>query len=199
MYINFSIFYRNFRFLTKEKNYGIISVKIRSSDMRIETKRLIITSFTIDMAEAVHLGSLDKSTRLFVPDEVFETVDDARDTLEYLISVYEGGEGPLVYPILLDSEYIGYVQAVPMDEGRWEIGYHINEQHRNFGYATEALTAFLPIIMKQLGISSILGITMEANKASQRVLEKCAFKKFFEGDDMYHGEIQPVVKLSYEI
>lgn len=167
--------------------------------MDIKTKRLIITSFSMEMAESVHLGSLDESTKRFVPDEVFETVDDARETLEYLISVYENGDGPLVYPILLDSEYIGYVQAVPMDNNCWEIGYHINEQHRNFGYATEALTAFLPIIMKQLGISSILGITMEANKASQRVLEKCAFKKFFEGDDMYHGEIQPVVKLSYEI
>ena len=199
MYINFSIFYRNFRFLTKEKNYGIISVKIRSSDMRIETKRLIITTFTIDRAEAVHLGSLDESTRLFVPDEVFETVDDARDTLEYLISVYEGGEGPLVYPILLCDEYIGYVQAVPMDDGRWEIGYHINENHRNQGYATEAVTAFLPTIMSRVGIVDILGITLRANKASQKVLEKCGFEKFFEGEDLYHGEMQDVVKLIYKI
>ena len=44
--------------------------------MKIETKRLIITKFTMDMAEAVHLNSLDEDNRRFVPDEVFETVEE---------------------------------------------------------------------------------------------------------------------------
>ena len=167
--------------------------------MNIKTERLTITDFTIEMAEAVHLGSLDEATRNFVPDEVFETIDDARDTLEYLISVYENCDGPLVYPILFDGEYIGYVQAVPMDDGRWEIGYHINENHRNQGYATEAVAAFLPTIMNKVGIVDILGITLRANKASQKVLEKCGFEKFFEGEDLYHGEMQDVVKLIYKM
>ena len=38
--------------------------------IRIETERLIITEFTMDMAEAVHLNSLDEDNRRFVPDEV---------------------------------------------------------------------------------------------------------------------------------
>ena len=38
--------------------------------MKIETERLIITEFTMDMAEAVHLNSLDEDNRRFVPDEV---------------------------------------------------------------------------------------------------------------------------------
>ena len=41
---------------------------------KIETPRLLITQFRMDMAEAVHLNSLDTDTRQFVPDEVFETV-----------------------------------------------------------------------------------------------------------------------------
>ena len=94
--------------------------------MRIETKRLIITQFTMDMAQAVHLQSLDEDNRRFVPDEVFETVEDAADTGGFLMGVYENGDGPLVYPVLLkDGTYIGYVQAVPFDDGTWEIGYHI--------------------------------------------------------------------------
>ena len=36
--------------------------------MRIETERLIITTFTMDMAEAVHLNSLDEDNRRFVPE-----------------------------------------------------------------------------------------------------------------------------------
>ena len=54
--------------------------------MRIETERLIITEFTADMAQAVHENSLDEDNRRFVPDEVFETVEDAREAVEFLMS-----------------------------------------------------------------------------------------------------------------
>ena len=36
--------------------------------MNIATERLVITRFTMDMAEAVHLNSLDEDNRRFVPD-----------------------------------------------------------------------------------------------------------------------------------
>ena len=52
--------------------------------MHLETERLIITDFTLDMAQDVHLNSLDEDNRRFVPDEVFETVEDARETLDFL-------------------------------------------------------------------------------------------------------------------
>ena len=54
--------------------------------MKIETERLIITEFTPDMAQAVHQNSLDEDTRRFLPDEVFETVEDAAETINFLIS-----------------------------------------------------------------------------------------------------------------
>ena len=44
--------------------------------MRIETKRLLITEFDMSMAETVHKNSLDEDNRRFVPDEVFETVNE---------------------------------------------------------------------------------------------------------------------------
>ena len=47
--------------------------------MRIETDRLVITELTPDMAQAVHENSLDEDTRRFVPDEVFETLEEARE------------------------------------------------------------------------------------------------------------------------
>lgn len=51
--------------------------------MRLETERLVITEFTTDMAQAVHENSLDEDTRRFLPDEVFETVEDALETIEF--------------------------------------------------------------------------------------------------------------------
>lgn len=169
--------------------------------MHIKTNRLIITNFTLDMAQAVHQNSLDEDTRRFLPDEVFETVDAAKETISYLMSQYENSEsdGPLVYPVLLpNGTNIGYVQAVPTENAAWEIGYHIAKQYTGKGYATEAVTAFLPEIMKQLNLKTIYGICDAENIASCKVLEKCGFKMEFEGQGVYQGKIRQIKKYIFK-
>ena len=166
--------------------------------MNIKTERLEITKFTLEMAEAVHLNSLDEDNRKFNPDEVFETIEDAKDTVEFLMSVYDNGDGPLVYPVvLLDGTNIGYVQAVPMDDDKWEIGYHIGKNYTGKGYATEAVKAFLPVIMDQLNITEMLGICVVENKASVKVMEKTGFVKEFEGMGSYQGEDREICRYTY--
>lgn len=166
--------------------------------MNIKTERLEITRFTMDMAQAVHLNSLDDDNRAFNPDEVFETLEIAEDTVGFLMSVYETGDGPLVYPVLLtDGTNVGYVQAVPMDDGTWEIGYHIAKAYTGKGYASEAVKAFLPVIMEKLGINEMLGICVAENKASIKVLENAGFVKEFEGLGIYQDEERHICKYRY--
>ena len=165
--------------------------------MRIETSRLVITDFRSDMAEAVHLGSLDEDTRRFLPDEVFETVEVAAAVIADLMECYEGTEGPFVHPMLAGGEYAGYVQLVPIGDGRWEIGYHTVKSMAGQGYATEAVQAFLPVMMDRMGLTQVAGIWDAENAASSRVLEKCGFTRIFEGEGMYHGAMQPIVKMMY--
>lgn len=166
----------------------------------LETERLIITEFTPDMAEAVHRNSLDGDTRCFVPDEVFETVEDAAETIEFLISRYGGDEGPFVYPVLLkNGENIGYVQAVPLDGGGWEIGYHIASAYTKTGCATEAVSAFLPVIMKKLGINRMAGVCLADNIASRRVMEKCGFVMEYTGTGDYHGSRHEICRYRFEL
>ena len=63
------------------------------------------------------------------------------------LTIYASGEGPLAYSVTQkDGTYIGYVQAVPFDDDTWEIGYHIGDNYTKQGYATEAVTAFLPVL-----------------------------------------------------
>lgn len=162
--------------------------------MRIETKRTIITEFDLSMAESVHKNSLDEDNRRFVPDEVFETVEDAKETIEFLMSVYESGDGPLVYPILLkDGTNVGYVQLVPIEEG-FEVGYHIGKEYTQNGYATEALEAFLNDIMPRKGLDKVYGICVSENIASKKVMEKCGFQKEYEGIGEYQGESRQIAK-----
>lgn len=166
--------------------------------MNIKTERLYITNFTADMAESVHKNSLDEDNRRFVPDEVFETVEDAKETIEFLMSVYENGDGPLVYPVLLnDGTNIGYVQAVPLENNEWEIGYHIGKDYTKKGYATEAVKAFLPVIMTKLSITKMTGICLSENKGSVKVMEKSGFVKDFEGLGNYQGEQKNICKFTY--
>lgn len=162
--------------------------------MRIETERLIITEFDLSMAESVHKNSLDEDNRRFVPDEVFETVEDARETIEFLMSVYESGDGPLVYPVLLkDGTNVGYVQLVPLEEG-YEIGYHIGGDYTRRGYATEAMKAFLPDVMTKKELDEVYGICVSENIASKKVMEKCGFQKEFEGMGRYQGTDREIAR-----
>lgn len=139
-------------------------------NMKIETKRLTITELDMSMAE----------------------------TVEFLMDVYKNGNGSLVYPVALkDGTYIGYVQAVPFDDGTWEVGYHIVDKFTKQGYATEALTEFLPVIMKQIGITEMTGICLADNKASVKVMERCGFIKLYEGIGNYRGEEREICKFVY--
>ncbi len=162
----------------------------------VETDRLLITEMTMDMATDVHKNSLDEDTRRFVPDEVFETLEDARETVEFLMSQYSSADGPLVYAVLLKdgNKNIGYVQLVPIGEGKWEIGYHMAKQYTCNGYTTEAVTAFLPIMAKKVGIKEVYGIRLLENVASRRVLDKCGFENSFEGEGEYHDGVYEISK-----
>lgn len=160
----------------------------------IETARLRIRTFTSDMAEAVHLNSLDEENRRFVPDEVFETIEDARNTIDFLMDRYDSDNGPFVYPILLKTgENIGHVQIARIDNG-WEIGYHIAKNHTGRGYATEAVRAFLPVIAEKLQIPEVYGICLAENTASVHVMEKSGFEQLFQGSGVYQGQKCEIVK-----
>lgn len=164
--------------------------------MRLETERLVITEFTPEMAEDVHKNSLDEDNRRFVPDEVFETVEEAGETIGFLMSRYGGTEGPLVYPVLTKrgGENIGYVQLAPLEDGTWEIGYHIAKSHTGRGYATEAVKAFLPAAAETVGAGEVLGVCLSENIASKHVLLKCGFVPAFEGTGDYQGEQREVFR-----
>ena len=164
--------------------------------MRIETARLIIREFSPGMAQDVHENSLDEDNRRFVPDEVFETVEEATETVAFLMSQYGGTEGPLAYPVLIKNSgaNIGYVQLVPLGNGTWEIGYHIAKKHTGNGYATEAVSAFLPVMARTVGTDEVQGICLSENVASKRVLLKCGFDPVFEGAGDYQGEKREIFR-----
>ena len=164
--------------------------------MQIKTEHLTITTFFPDMAQAVYENSQDDDTRRFVPDEVYDSVEEACEAIEFLMSRYDSTDGPFVYPIITNDsgKNIGYIQLCKLDEGTWEIGYHIAKNFTGKGYATEAVKAFLPVMVQNHNLKEVYGICLVENTASVRVLEKCGFTQIYKGMGNYQGKDAQIIK-----
>ena len=164
--------------------------------MNIKTLRLTITTFSQAMAQSVYENSQDDDTRRFVPDEVYDSAEEARAAIEFLMSRYDSDDGPFVYPIITNDggKNIGYIQLCQIDDGSWEIGYHIAKQFTGKGYATEAVKAFLTAMAQKLNLKEVYGICLAENTASVRVLEKCGFTRIYQGRGNYQGQEAQIIK-----
>ena len=161
----------------------------------IENDRLQIVKMDKSMYFDIYQNSLDKDNRKYVPDEVFDCLEEASEVVNRIISAYGSEDGPFVYSVIRkkDNVNLGYVQLVKLEEG-WEIGYHIAAIFTGNGYATEAVNLFIKYIQNNTNVKQIFGIALAANKASRRVLEKCGFELIYEGIGLYQGRKRKIVK-----
>ena len=166
----------------------------------METERLIITRFDLSFVGSAQRLSVEQSNRAFLPDEVFETVEDAQRAIEALIAAYDGVEGPFVYPVVrrTDGAHMGHVEAAQIGPGRWEVGYHIGEAYQGHGYATEAVRAFMPFILEKLGVDRLYGVCRADNAASCRVLERSGYLLAEEAIGPYLGQETLVRRYIYQ-
>ena len=148
------------------------------------------------MAQSVYENSQDDDTRRFVPDEVYDSVEEARVAIEFLMSLYNTVDGPFVYPIITNEngKNIGYVQLCKLDDENWEIGYHIAKDFTGKGCATEAVKAFISVMAEKLNLKEVYGICLAENIASVRVLEKCGFTQIYKDMGNYQGKDTEIIK-----
>ena len=168
---------------------------INSSEVIIQDDDIQIVKMNTSMYYDVHRNSLDEDNRKFVPDEVFETIEEASQVVDYIIQSYDSEDGPFIYAIIrkIDNANIGYVQLIKIEEG-WEIGYHIAKIFTGHGYATRAVTLFINYLKENIDLDLIYGVALATNKASRRVLQKCGFELIFEGTGIYQGRKRKIIK-----
>ena len=89
--------------------------------------------------------------------------------------------------------------------GKWLIQYRYTDwqgkrrKSTKRGFATEAVNAFLPVIMPRFGLDRIKGICLADNKASQKVMERCGFIKEYEGPGPYQGAQRNICRYYYSL
>lgn len=161
----------------------------------IQNERITLSKMDENMIFDIWKNSLDEDNRKYVPDEVFESLEETNDVVDQIIKNYEAKDGPFVYAIIRneDGANLGYVQLVKIEDG-WEIGYHIAKRYTNNGYATDSLKLFIKYIKENTKLNELYGIALAANKASTRVLEKCGFELIYNGPGIYQGKKRNIVK-----
>ncbi len=168
---------------------------ITSNQVIAENETLSIVEMNETMYYDVYRNSQDEDNRKYVPDEVFETLEEAQEVVDQIIKCYQSKDGPFVYAIIRkkDNVNIGYVQLVKIEEG-WEIGYHIGKIFTGNGYATSAAKLFLDYLKDNTDLKEIYGVALAVNHASRRVLEKCGFNLIYEGEGLYQGRKRKIIK-----
>lgn len=168
---------------------------LQNNSVLIENDNLQIVKMNKSMYFDIYQNSLDEDNRKYVPDEVFDSLEEASEVVNQIINCYDSEDGPFVYTVIRkkDNANLGYVQLVKIEEG-WEIGYHIAKIFTGNGYATEAVNLFLNYIKNNTNLKQIIGIALATNKASRRVLEKCGFELIYEGNGLYQGRKRKIIK-----
>ena len=140
-------------------------------------------------------NSLDDNNRRFVPDEVFETLEETKEVVDQIIESYNSKDGPFIYAVIRNSDKanLGYVQLVQIKEG-WEIGYHIAQKYCGNGYATKAVELFLNYLKNNSNLKEIYGVALFDNIASRKVLERNGFELIYQGLGMYQGKERKIIK-----
>lgn len=74
---------------------------------------------------------------------------------------------------------------IPNEKGEVEIGYGLGKEFEHNGYMTEAVKAMCEWALKQKGVRNVIAETDLDGFASQRILERCGFKKYKQEETIW--------------
>lgn len=144
----------------------------------LETPRLILRRFTQNDAPLLYEYSREETLQAQLPDQVYQSLDETREVIAYLSARYDTRPPnlPQVYGVQEKNSglLIGHAGLSVLDEGV-EIGYAIAMAYQGKGYAAEAVRAYVRWAYAQWGVSPVLGIVRQDNKASRAVLQRAGF------------------------
>ena len=144
-----------------------------------ETDRLRMRKFEPDDAERLYAIHLDQEVKKWIPNESYENLEEARETIDFFADCVNRKALPYVLAVELKSTGVligdtglNEVEGKP-DEV--EIGFVISPECRGKGYAAELLKAMTEFAGSAFQISVLYGRVMRGNSASVSVLEKSGY------------------------
>lgn len=162
--------------------------------MIIETERLIIIPFSLDLIRAAETNDRAAYKRLgIIPNEEWPEKDLKEALPVFRDSITKNGITGYGSWILLDKKRsiigsAGYF-GEPQD-GIVEIGFGVIQSQQNKGYCTEAVIALIRWGMVQKRIRSIIAHCDKDNEKSRNVLTKAGLVEKGRNDDIIEWEMK---------
>lgn len=161
----------------------------KGSDLIIETPRLALRELTMDDLECLHTIFSDSESMKHYPKPFI--LEESKNWIKWNIRNYVAYGFGLWGVVLKDTkQFIGdcgiTMQNID-DNMQPEIGYHINKNYTNTGYATEAAQACRNYAFEVLGFKKVYSYMKYTNTASRRIAEKNGMKLIKEVRDKKNG------------
>ncbi|KEK23233.1 GNAT family N-acetyltransferase [Bacillus gaemokensis] len=156
----------------------------------IETKRLKMIPFTLELVEATIKGG--EELKKMIPYKVSSEwpMADYKDILPWIAEGLRKSPRQSKWSGLIvhveDNMIIGDMgcKGAPDSTGTVEIGYSIVPKYQGNGYATEIAKAFVEWLQQNEEVQTIKADCLTSNVASSRVLEKVGFTCVLEEQHM---------------
>lgn len=172
---------------------------------KIETERLILREWQEDDYSDFYEFASDKEVTYNSGCNSLKSLEEGKEAIQFRISFNQS------YAIVL-KESNKVVGSIGMDtvapdkklsnlKQRY-IGYMLNQNYWNKGYATEATKAFIERLFNEFNLDIIWSSVYNFNEKSNNVLKKCGFKYKFEKDinyEMFKKEKNQVKEMFYAI
>jgi ribosomal-protein-alanine N-acetyltransferase len=150
-------------------------------ERRIETKRLILRTVTVDDAEAIFKWASDPDVNKYM---IYPLHPNVTVTREWLQSRDTDGEDEFDLGFVLKEtgELIGQGGIFYHEDiDAWSVGYNLRKDYWGQGLVPEAIQAIIDYVDKEKGVRAIVGEFAKENNKSRRVMEKLGMTYWEDG------------------
>lgn len=143
--------------------------------MKTSTDRLLLREYTIADAPFIYKLMNSEGWLKNIGDRNIQTLADAEAylTKNYLGSYEKNGFGPYLVSLKTDGTPIGSAGLYKRDTLDFpDIGFAFLPEFGNKGYAFEAANEVMRFAAEELGLKTIVGITLPENISSIKLLKK---------------------------
>ncbi|AKX34381.1 ribosomal-protein-alanine N-acetyltransferase [Spiroplasma litorale] len=141
----------------------------------IDGQRIYLKNVSVENANDIFEYCSDEETVKFLDFEIHKTIEDTLFAIKNYFILSPFGK----YGIFLkeNDKLIGTIDIRLNNNKKSNFGWVINKKYQKKGYCSEAVNTLISFYTKKISIKELYAIHEIGNVASEKVMDKCGFKK----------------------
>lgn len=175
---------------------AVMAVTMRKLLGIVETPRLMLKRITArDVSEGIQIYRDNRVNKTYMFPDLTE---EAAKKLHDRISSLSANDSRYVRGIYLENKMVGFINDPEIVDGSIELGWVIDPEYQNRGYATEAVTHAIEDLFGR-GFDVVTAGAFEENPASIRVMQKSGMHLIEKTEEIdYRGKIHHCIFYAIE-